>query len=132
MTEDGIPSAHYEDDVAAGIYDEQIENFIAGLRSLALPAYVRIGYEFNGTAWNGYVANSYKSAFTRIANMIRASGLEVATVWCFAMDGVMNYMDFYPGDEYVDWWAIDIFSAQHFNNINSDKFLDSAFIHQNP
>ncbi len=132
MTEDGNPSAHYEDDVAAGLYDEQIENFISGLRTLAFPAYVRIGYEFNGTTWNGYEAESYKAAFARITNMIRASGLEAATVWCFAMDGVMNFMDFYPGDSSVDWWAIDIFSAEHFSNINSDKFLDSAYTHQKP
>jgi len=132
MTEDMTPSSHYEDDVAAGLYDEQIEAFIEGLRTLAIPAYVRIGYEFNGTAWNGYVADAYKAAFIRITSMIRASDLEIATVWCFAMDGVMNFSDFYPGDQYVDWWAIDIFAASHFNNINADKFLDSAYIHQKP
>ena len=62
MTTDGTPSAHYEQDVAAGLYDKQIAMFIDGLQSLAIPAYVRIGYEFNGTAWNGYVAATYKSA----------------------------------------------------------------------
>ena len=98
MTEDGNPSAHYEDDVAAGLYDAEIQNFIDGLRNLAIPVYLRIGYEFNGVSWNGYLPESYKSAFTRITNMIRNYNLEVATVWCFAMDGVMNYMDYYPGD----------------------------------
>jgi hypothetical protein len=64
--------------------------------------------------------------------MIRASNLEVATVWCFAMDGVMNYMDYYPGDASVDWWAIDVFSAIHFTDPNSSRFLDSAVVHQKP
>jgi|WetSurMetagenome_2_1015567.scaffolds.fasta_scaffold14800_4 hypothetical protein len=132
MTEDGNPSAHFEQDVAAGLYDEEINAFIDGLRSLAIPAYVRIGYEFNGLSWNGYQPASYKSAFTRITNMIRASGLEVATVWCFAMDGVMNYMDYYPGDAVVDWWAIDLFSVNHFTDPNSSRFLDSAGVHQKP
>ena len=132
MTEDGNPSAHYEQDVAAGLYDEEINAFIEGLRNLAIPAYVRIGYEFNGLSWNGYQPTSYKAAFTRIANMIRASNLEVATVWCFAMDGVMNYMDYYPGDASVDWWAIDEFSAIHFTDPNSSRFLDSAVVHQKP
>lgn len=126
MTVDGTPSAHYEQDVAAGLYDNQITMFIDGLQSLAIPAYVRIGYEFNGVSWNGYQPASYKSAFTRIATMIRARGIEVATVWCFAMDGVMNFQDYYPGDAYVDWWAIDMFSANHFTDPNAQRFLDSA------
>jgi len=132
MTEDGNPSAHYEDDVAAGLYDAEIQNFIDGLRNLAIPVYLRIGYEFNGVSWNGYLPESYKSAFTRITNMIRNNNLEVATVWCFAMDGVMNYMDYYPGDAEVDWWAIDIFSVNHFTDPNSSRFVDSAHTHQKP
>ena len=132
MTVDGTPSAHYEQDVAAGLYDNQIAMFIDGLQSLAIPAYVRIGYEFNGVSWNGYQPATYKAAFTRIATLIRARGIEVATVWCFAMDGVMNFQDYYPGDAYVDWWAIDLFSANHFTDPNAQRFLDSARVHSKP
>ncbi|MFH1194392.1 MAG: T9SS type A sorting domain-containing protein [bacterium] len=132
MTEDGNPSAHYEDDVAAGLYDDVIDNFIEGLRRLALPAFVRIGYEFNGVSWNGYEPDTYKSAFKRITNKIRNSDLEVATVWCFAMDGVMNYMDYYPGNSYVDWWAIDIFSANHFSDVNATNFVNDAATNNKP
>jgi hypothetical protein len=132
MTVDGTPSAHYEQDVAAGLYDNQIAMFIDGLQSLAIPAYVRIGYEFNGVSWNGYQPATYKTAFLRITNMIRARGVEVATVWCFAMDGVMNFQDYYPGDASVDWWAIDIFSANHFTDPNASRFLDSARAHYKP
>jgi len=71
MTVDGAPSQHYEKDVATGLYDKQISMFIDGLQSLAIPAYVRIGYEFNGLAWNGYQPESYKQAFIRITDMIR-------------------------------------------------------------
>lgn len=132
MTVDGTPSAHYEQDVAAGLYDKQIEMFIDGLQSLAIPAYVRIGYEFNGVAWNGYVPATYKSAYIRITNMMRERGVEVATVWDLAMDGVMNYMDYYPGDAYVDWWAINLFSASHFTDTNAKNFMDNAGTHKKP
>jgi hypothetical protein len=132
MTVDGTPSAHYEQDVAAGLYDDKITMFIDGLQSLAIPAYVRIGYEFNGTDWNGYSTTTYKNAFIRITNMIRARGLEVATVWDLAMDGVMNFQDYYPGDAYVDWWAINLFSASHLTDANAYKFLDSASYHNKP
>jgi hypothetical protein len=132
MTVDGTPSAHYEQDVAAGLYDDKISMFIDGLQLLAIPAYVRIGYEFNGVAWNGYDPATYKSAFIRITNMIRARGIEVATVWDFSMDGVMNFEDYYPGDAYVDWWGINVFSASHFTDPNAQKFLDSARVHAKP
>jgi hypothetical protein len=132
MATDGIPSSHYEQDVAAGLYDNQIEMFIDGLQSMAIPAYVRIGYEFNGVGWNGYVPATYKSAYIRITNKMRARGVEVATVWDLSMDGAMNFMDFYPGDEYVDWWGINVFSAAHFGDANAKKFMDNAGEHKKP
>lgn len=132
MTNDGTPSSHYEQDVAAGLYDKQISMFIDGLQSLAMPAYVRIGYEFNGPSWNGYLPASYKAAYQRITNMIRAKGLEVATVWDCSADGVTNVDDYYPGDEYVDWWGINVFSASHFTSAFAKSFLESAVTHHKP
>lgn len=132
MTTDGTPATHYEQDVAAGLLDKQITMFIDGLEAMAIPAYVRIGYEFNGVAWNGYQAETYKQAFIRMTNMIRARGIEVATVWDFAMDGVMNYMDYYPGDNYVDWWAINVFSKGHLTNANAYAFIQAAGNHKKP
>ena len=134
MTVDGTPSAHYEQDVAAGLYDDKISMFIDGLQSLAIPAYVRIGYEFNGVAWNGYQPADYKNAFVRITNMIRARGIEVATVWNYSIDSGanLNFQDYYPGDAYVDWWAINLFSTSHFTDANAKKFLDSASAHRKP
>jgi hypothetical protein len=132
MANDGIPSSHYEQDVASGLYDKQISMFIDGLQKLAIPAYVRIGYEFNGVSWNGYGTTTYKNAFIHITNMIRARGVEVATVWDLSIDGVTNYMDYYPGDEYVDWWGINIFSAGHFTDPNAKNFMDDAGTHKKP
>ena len=132
MTTDGTPSAHYEQDVAAGLYDKQIAMFIDGLQTLAIPAFVRIGYEFNGTGWNGYVTTTYKNAYIRTTNMIRARGVEVATVWDFSMDGAMNYSDYYPGDEYVDWWGINVFQAGQFGDANAKNFMDNAGTHKKP
>ena len=132
MTPEATPTGHFEQDVAAGLLDKQIAMFIDGLESLAFPAYVRIGYEFNGVDWNGYQPDTYKQAFIRITNMIRARNLEVATVWNLAMDGVPNFTDYYPGDAYVDWWSLNLFSASHFTNITAQQFLDSASVHKKP
>jgi hypothetical protein len=132
MTIDGEPSAHYEQNVATGLYDNEIGMFLDGLQALAVPAYVRIGYEFNGTRWNGYRSDSYRKAFVRITDSIRARNLEVATVWNFSMDGDVNFEDYYPGDVYVDWWGINVSTARDFSRAIGSRFLDSAHVHQKP
>jgi len=132
MTSDGNPNLHYEHRVATGEFDEQIDNLIEGFRRLAYPAYLRIGYEFNGVVWNGYQPDTYQGAFIRITEKLREAGVEVATVWCGAMDGERNFFDYYPGDAYVDWFGLDLFSAEHFSDPWAYAFLDSAHAHQKP
>jgi hypothetical protein len=127
MTHDGEPEKHYEHDVADGKYDAAIETFCRGLSELNRPAMVRIGYEFNGH-WNGYSPETYKAAFTRVAGAIRRGKLDnVAIAWCFSPDGKdKTYWPYYPGDEWVDWWAIDLFSTWHFAHEASIAFMEDA------
>lgn len=57
----------------------------------------------------------------------------VAAVWCYTPDSQnKNYMDFYPGDEYVDWWAIDLFGAGHFAAADALAFVRDAKTHRFP
>jgi hypothetical protein len=101
--------------VANGSYDNAIHAFVAGLRALApRPAYVRIGYEFCGP-WNGYKPDSYVGAWKRIVNTARADAvvnLTVAFVWDRTCDAgwTSDEKDFYPGDDEVDWHAVNIYS----------------------
>jgi len=127
MTTDGKPEKHYEQDVAAGLRDKEITNLINFLKKLDRPIYIRLGYEFNGH-WNGYQAKDYIAAYQHVAKAIRKAGLEkVALVWCFAVDGDEDdFMKFYPGDQYVDWWSVDVFSAWHFEKPELWNFIDSA------
>lgn len=132
MTQDGNPSSHYEGNVAAGLMDTEIDALIEGLKTLACPVYLRIGYEFNGTAWNGYVPDTYKKAFVRITQKIRASGVEVATVWDASAGGDPDYMSFYPGDEVVDWWGINPFTVSELSSTQLKNFIQDADSHKKP
>jgi hypothetical protein len=126
MTTDGKPDQHYEDRVAAGDYDAEIKGFCEGLRRLRRPAYVRIGYEFNG-GWNGYGPETYRAAWRRIVAAFRDHRLDdVAAVWCLEPGGKANYADFYPGDDHVDWWSIDLFSDAHFEHPTTVRFMSDA------
>ena len=129
LTTGGFP---YTDAVNFGVLDNEIDIFIEGLRQIGLPAYVRIGYEFNGVSWNGYEPASYKTAFRKIATRIKEQDLEIATVWNYAADGVDNFMDYYPGDDVVDWWSPNVFSTNHLNNTTVNAYIDSADVHQRP
>ncbi len=128
MTHDGVPKEHYEDKVASGALDANIEAVCDGFRSLGRPAFVRIGYECDGP-WNGYRPKSYVDAWKRIVGKIRSHGLnDVATIWCVAIDGRKpHYMDFYPGDDVVDWWSLDLFSTDKLKPHGSgDDFVGLA------
>lgn len=114
-------------EVVDGKHDAGIEALCEGLKSLNRPAYLRIGYEFNGE-WNNLPPEQFKAAWKRIVDAMRRHKLdEVATVWCYAPEGVhKNYMDYYPGDDYVDWWGIDLFSVEHFFVADTKWFVEEA------
>jgi hypothetical protein len=133
MTGNRNPEEHYEHKVAAGELDAEIDQFCAGLKSLGRPAFVRIGYEFNGH-WNGYKPATYKAAFRHITGKIRKAGLEdVATVWCLGPGAKnLNYMPFYPGDDVVDWWAIDLFEVENMRMQKTKEFMAASLEHRKP
>lgn len=134
MTNDGTPSDHFEQDVAAGSYDYAIDALCRAIRDLGHPVILRIGYEFNGLAWNGYRSESYKAAFIRIVGKIRGYNLECATCWdASAVSGTMGSVsDYYPGDQWVDWWGINLFNATEFTDGSVEKFMTDARAHKKP
>ena len=135
MTHDGKPEEHYEHLVAQGIYDENIDKFINVLREWNRPTFVRIGFEFNGD-WNGYEPDSYRDAFRYVTNKLRAAKLDsVAIVWCYGYPhGVerYNYMLYYPGDEYVDWWGVDLFTPDELVHPQVLEFMEKSLEHKKP
>jgi len=132
MNHSGKNPLHYADKVVAGKFDAQLDQFCAGLKDLDRPAFIRIGYEFNGS-WNGYEPESYKAAFRYVTAKIRKAGLEnVATVWCLGGAGSMDYMPFYPGDDVVDWWAVDLFSAGIMTKKGIQEFMAASLKHGKP
>ncbi len=132
MTKDGTPDQHYEGAVADGLYDDQLKKMAVAFRKFNTPIFLRIGYEFNGR-WNGYEAESFIKAFRKVVDVMRTHGpSSTAIVWCFATDGSADFTAFYPGDEYVDWWGIDLFNKEHFKDPKTIAFLDSAMVHRKP
>ncbi|MFM2092791.1 MAG: hypothetical protein RLZZ127_3280 [Planctomycetota bacterium] len=125
MTRDSHPEDHYEQRVAAGEFDAAIQALVDALAALGRPAYLRIGYEFNGP-WNGYQPASFVAAWRRIAAAIRARDLPVALVWCAGLTLDDRPIDwaYWPGDDVVDWCGIDLFFPEDLHDRRTAAFLD--------
>lgn len=122
--------------VAKGVYDAQIDAFCDAIETIGYPAYVRIGYEFEGE-WNGYSSEGYRQAFIHVTNAMRDRKLNIATVWCSsgASAGEVDMkrlMPYYPGDEWVDWWGIDTFEASELLADSTRIFCETAREHGKP
>lgn len=130
---EGGPFKDLTENVTSGAYDDNLNYLFNALNTLNVPVYIRIGYECNGS-WNHYATESYKKAYVYVTNQLRSSILNnsSASIWCIASDGSSAYMDWYPGDKYVDWWAIDLFRATGLTSNLTKSFLSDADAHQKP
>jgi hypothetical protein len=123
-------------EVARGDYDIQIEAFAQALKNLGRKSFVRIGYEFEGS-WNGYNAQGYIGAFIRITTELRRVDTNAATVWCSAggsggFKPWNSLVSYYPGDAWVDWWGVDIFSPEELTDQRLTAFLTKADEYRKP
>lgn len=106
-------------DIVAGSWDPYITQWGRDAAAFGKPIMVRWGHEFNGdwypwsVAKNGQSPQLYIEAYRRVHDLVTQAGAtNVVWVWCPNADsqpaqGWNNPALAYPGDEYVDWIAID-------------------------
>lgn len=83
-----------------------------------VPIFLRWASEMNGE-WGRkrYGPNSsdypgdYKAKWQLVANIMRQEAPNVAMVWTPFAEPTRNIPDFYPGDQWVDWVGINIYSV---------------------
>lgn len=107
--------------VVEGKYDDNITRLGEWFKEIGRPVYLRIGYEFD-LPDNHYDPDLYKQAFRSLVDRFRAMGVEnVAYVW--HSYGVMHddkpALDWYPGDEYVDWFGVSFFAIYNLDGIRT-------------
>lgn len=104
-------------------YDYFIDSLIAICVNYNKRMFVRIGPEFNGW-WFGQHAYYYPLAFRKIVDRYAAFNFRdsIATNWCYEPDAPNDFDSvgpngplWYPGDAYVDWFGLDVFDADHFD-----------------
>jgi hypothetical protein len=113
-------------DLVAGKYDWYLDDWIAGMREFKDPVFIRLSHEMDGDWYpysEGYkkdptrnTAGDYIAYWKYVVDRFRKAGItNVAWVWCVNADrtGGKDWPDYYPGDEYVDWLALDLYSARN-------------------
>ena len=96
--------------VAAGDVDENLDRIAGFIRAADRPVYLRIGYEFD-LPDNGYKPDEYIAAYRHVVDRFRKDGVQnAAYVWhSYAGPETRPVEDWYPGDDYVDWFAVSWF-----------------------
>lgn len=106
--------------IAAGNFDGYIDGWATGLARYGHPVLIRFAHEMNGTwyPWgagvNGNTAADYLAAYRHVHDRFALQGAGNVQ-WVFSPDGdpfgtEPAYRNFYPGDNYVDWLAADVYN----------------------
>ena len=120
-------------DVGRGVYNVNIRELGTWMSEQERPIFLRIGYEFDGVH-NAYEPDEYVIAYQHIVDTLDEQGVDnVAYVWQSATLGTTylnhEWLDWYPGDDYVDWFGLSYFEPQP--DVLND-FLDLARDHNKP
>ncbi len=111
-------------------YDDIIDTLATIVRDYGGRIFVRPGFEFGGT-WFPYHAYLYPKAFRKIVDRFRAVAEpdSMAFLWCYypaapndfdSTNGRGEYK-WYPGDDHVDWFSLDLFKAGDFHPDSADS-----------
>ena len=98
--------------VNSGSLDSEISATLRYLATLSSPVFLHIGGEMN--LWGGDSA-AFRQSYIHIAAMARSMAPNVALVFspnCATAVGV-KLADFYPGDSYVDWVGVSLYTNRY-------------------
>jgi len=120
-----------EHDVAIGMRDPDWMVLADGLRDVGRPVLLGIGSAFNSPSAR-YEPSAYIGAFRHATDVMRNDHLNFAAVWCATARGFPDspYMKWYPGDDVVDWWGIDLLDVNDLNRV--EPFVEDAARHRKP
>lgn len=121
-------------EVIEGKYDKDLNELFLKIKELGNPTFIRIGYEFDKKG--KYNPKNFVKAWKHIVDIFRKKKIEnIATVWCACpFNGTEPVEKYYPGDNYVDWFGVDVFYARHLTGEYKpvEDFLEFANKHKKP
>lgn len=127
--------------IASGSYESYVRGFFQSAKNWGGTIFLRFAHEMNGNwypwdgAHNGAGAGpaKYKQAWVYIYNVKQAVGADnVKLVWCVnntnMPDEPWNTITaYYPGDQYVDWLAMDGYNWGYDDWLSFASVFDGAY-----
>jgi beta-mannanase len=102
------------DDILDGKCDQLLERFARGAKAFGKAVFVSFAHEMNANwyPWSGD-PEKYKQAYQYVHDRIESYGAKNIT-WVWNPDVSSSFNDYYPGDRYVDWIALDGYNTQDY------------------
>jgi len=96
--------------------DEYLKQFAKDAQDAGTPIFLRFASEMNGSwvNWNGN-PKLYIEKFRLIHDVMEQYAPNVAMLWSPAANPKQTINDYYPGDKYVDWVGLSMYSVKYFN-----------------
>ncbi|QUI20968.1 hypothetical protein HZI73_01055 [Vallitalea pronyensis] len=120
-----------------GQYDEALTTLVRTYKSIGLPIFLRIGYEFDGP-WNGYAPRLFIKAYRHIVDVFRKEQADnIAFVWNTYICDNQDIFHWFPhdpdsqqqdGGNYIDWFAYNTVTAK----FEADWFMEQARAYDKP
>jgi beta-mannanase len=113
--------------IIAGKFDAYIHQWALAAKNWRGPFFLRFAPEMNGnwTPWsenvNGNAPGEFVQTWRHVYNIFKVvNATNVTWVWnpnlLFRAKGALPLSEFYPGNDYVDWTALDGFNAGRVDN----------------
>lgn len=107
--------------------DWYLKHLADDLKKTEAKIFLRFASEMNGP-WVKYSGNPklYREKFRLVSQIMKKRAPNVAMVWCPYTTPRGPIDSYYPGDEYVDWVGVNMYSVTYFNQ---DRSQPAAHIH---
>ncbi len=94
--------------------DEYLRGWAEAARHAGVPVFLRYASEMNGT-WQAYSGNpaEYVEKWRLVYRVMKEIAPNVVMIWCPFATPRSNIASYYPGDDYVDWVGVNIYSVVH-------------------
>jgi len=132
-------------ELASGRYDAYIRSWAGDAKAFGKPVYVRMMHEMNDRTYpwsigvNGNSgAQAYVTTWRHIVGIFQAAGADnVEFVWCVgAQPADPDPTEYFPGDRYVSWIAIDGYNRgtpwKSFTTIFTDSYREITRVSSRP
>lgn len=114
-----------ESGLAAVKDDTYLRKFARAAKDAGVPIFLRFASEMNGSwvKWHGN-PSLYKQKFQLVSKVMKEDAPNIAMAWVPNSVPANTINDYYPGDEWVDWVGVNLYSVPFFNGKASEPADD--------